>query len=327
MKILESNEIKKFFNDNGYDCIKPHEVVNNKDTVFISAGIQPLLQNYRDGNLNSKRKLFIPQPVIRTQYSNSISEGTSIAFVNVTTSNFNNSEEEHNKMVKEWYELLYEIGMKKNKFTTITDIYNDNWDDLEVQGKRTFHYYDGLEIGDTTFFTKVKSSKDKNEIESMSDLGFGLERLRWKTTNGSYYDLYTDSKKIDVEVKAYLLVIALLAVNNIKPSNKNCGYRARLFSKKLVNLLHGRNLNLDEEQYLDECIEYWKNWQQNLDFDNKKIITDEFVRNGNRYIINKLNEEGYTNLNGININISREELLKRLNTSGVNSEKIKKLVR
>lgn len=327
MEILESAEINDFFKKCGYVIEKPHEVANNKDTIFISAGIQPLLKKYRDGLLTANTNFFISQPVIRTQFINSLDEGTSLAFVNITSSSFNNSEAEHNKMIKDWYEFLYNVGLQKSKFSIQSDIYEKNWGDLIVHGKRIFHYYDGLEIGDTTFFTKVLNESGKKVFESMSDLGFGLERIRWKKNDNSYYDLYSDSTHINSKVKAYLSAIALLAVNDIQPSNKNVGYRFRLFSKKLVNLLDGRSLYENERQYLVECIKYWMDWQQVTKSNNISIILNEYTRNGNRYIIDKLTEMGYENLFGININISREEFVKRLIGSGVENERVKILVR
>ena len=161
----------------------------------------------------------------------------------------------------------------------------------------------------------------------MSDVGFGLERIRWCINNESYFNLYSDSKEILPEIKAYLSVIALLMVNGVKPSNKNSGYRARLFSKRLVNLLDGIELTGTLQNYLYECIRYWKDWQEinkKVDID---IIQNEYTRNCNRYIIEKLKSEGYNNISGININISREELKRRLASSGVEKEKIKKLIR
>lgn len=330
MEILESAEINDFFEKCGYVVEKPHEVANDKDTIFISAGIQPLLKKYRDGLLAENTKFFISQPVIRTQFINSLDEGISLAFVNITSSCFNNSEDEHNKMIKDWYEFLYNVGLQKSKFSIQSEIYERNWGDLTVHGKRIFHYYDGLEIGDTTFFTEVLNENGKKVVESMSDLGFGLERIRWQRNNKSYYDLYSDSTHINFKVKAYLSAIALLAVNDIQPSNKNAGYRVRLFSKKLVNLLDGRSLNENEKQYLTECIRYWKDWQQvnkSNNINSINTILNEYMRNGNRYIIDKLTEIGYENLSGININISREEFAKRLIGSGVKKEQVKILVR
>lgn len=325
--LFDSNRLKEFFKEKKYNCIKPYSIINNNDTVFVSAGIQPLLLNYREKNLRENEKLYVAQPVIRTQYLNSIEEGSSIAFTNLTTSCFNHSEEEHKKMIKDWYELLYEAGISKKDITTTSDIYETKWGDLELCGKRIFHYYKNVEIGDTTFFTRISGDNSIKIADSMSDLGFGLERLRWLISGNSYYDLYSNSEDLNPKLKAYLSVISLLAINKIKPSNKNTGYRARMFSKKLVSLLEGRNLNLKEEKYLDECIEYWKEWQEQLCFEDKQLIVDEFIRNGNRYILDQLSSEGFNNLSGININVSRSEFEKRLISSGVDIEKIKKLVR
>ena len=71
---------------------------------------------------------------------------------------------------------------------------------------------------------------------------------------------------------------------------------------------------------------YWKLWQEK-DCDNKDVIENELTRNGNRYILDLLTDEGYANLSGININISREEFNKRIRSSGVSEERIKKLIK
>lgn len=325
--LFDCDILENFFKEKDYICVKPYPIVNNNDTVFVSAGIQPLLLDYRAHKLNSFEKLYVAQPVIRTQYSKTIEEGSSIAFINLTTSCFNHSEKDHNEMLQHWYDLLYEAGIDKNDITTNSDTYRTKWGDLQLCGKRTFHYYKNVEIGDTTFFTKVTDERDMKIVDSMSNLGFGLERLRWLVSGNSYYDLYSNSQELDSKIKAYLSVIALLAINNVKPSNKNSGYRSRMFSKKLVNLLNGRNLNLIEEKYLDECIKYWKEWQQQQNFHNKQMIIDEFIRNSNRYILDQLSDQGFANLSGININVSRSEFEKKLISSGVNIERIKKLVR
>lgn len=326
MDLMNYKKTNEFFNEKGYNCLSSFPIINDNDTIFVSAGIQPILKKYREGGLVNPDKLFVAQPVIRTQYANSIDEGYSIAFTNITSAGFNNSEEEYNKMIKDWYDYMEEIEIPSKKITTTTDIYEDTWDDLEISGKRTFHYYNGVELGDTTFFTKVMNDDNSLKIDSMCDLGFGLERLRWVSKKQSYFDLYSDSKELDPSVKAYLSVIALLAVNNVIPSNKSFGYRARLFSKKLVSLLEGKDLTKKENAYLDECIKYWQEWQNKEYFD-KSIIINEYVRNGNRYILDLLTNEGYDNLSGININISREELNKRLLSSGVDEERVKRLVR
>lgn len=326
-KLINSKDIKKYFLDRNYNCLAPHQIVSTADTVFITAGIQPILFDFRNFKINDVRKIYLSQPVIRTQFANSISEGSSIAFINSTTAGFNISEKEHDMLVNDWIELFYQLGMKPGNIESSSKIYERTWGDLLVCGNKTFYYYNNIELGDTTFFTKVTKDGRNIGIDTMSDVGFGLERIRWCLNNESYFDLYSDSEELIPEVKAYLSVIALLAVNGVTPSNKNSGYRARLFSKKLVNLLDGIELKGYLETYLLECIKYWKDWQEVNNEIDITVITNEYIRNCNRYIIDKLVSEGFENISGININISREDFKKRLLSSGIEKDKIKKLIR
>lgn len=325
--LLLSNELKEYFSERNYYCLKPYQIVNNNDTVFLTAGIQPILSNYINGNLVDNKKIYLSQPVIRTQFADSITEGSSIAFINSTTSGFNITEKEHNIFVQDWLELFHKLGMNPSSIYSKSKDYERVWGDLLVAGKKTFYYYNNIELGDTTFFTSITKDGKNIGIESMSDVGFGLERIRWCVNRKSYFDLYSDSSTLSSKVKAFISAIALLNVNNVKPSNKNSGYRARLYSKKLVNLLNGCDFSEIEEKYLMECIKYWKDWQEvNEDID-IEVIKTEYTRNCNRYIIDKLTQEGYNNLSGININISKEEFKKRLITSNVELEKVKKLIK
>lgn len=326
-KLLLASNLKKYFLEKGYNCLKPYKIVNNNDTVFLTAGIQPILYDYRKLKLNNDKKIYLSQPVIRTQFANSITEGSSIAFVNSTTAGFNITEQDHNKLVKDWLELFHELGISSSSICKKSKDYKRLWGDLLVAGKKTFYYYNDIELGDTTFFTSITKDGENIGIYSMSDVGFGLERIRWCISEKSYFDLYSDSSSLSSAVKAYISVLALLTVNDVKPSNKNSGYRSRLFSKKLVNILEGNELSSIEEKYLMECIKYWKDWQEvNRDID-IEIIKREYIRNCNRYIIDILIQEGYKNLSGININVSREEMKKRLISSNVELEKVKKLIK
>lgn len=325
--LLVTEYIKEYFQGRGYNCVKPYNIVNNNDTVFVTAGIQPLLYEYRNLNFDNASKIYLSQPVIRTQFANTVAEGYSIAFTNSTTCGFNISEENHNNLVKDWIELFCELGMSRDCIFEKSKSYEREWGDLLVSGKKTFYYYNDLELGDTTFFTSITKNGDNIGIDTMSDVGFGLERIRWCISGKSYFDLYSDSSLLSPEVKANLSVVALMAVNGVKPSNKNCGYRARMFSKRLAELLEGRSFSRLEENYLMECVEYWKQWQEVTSDVDVSIIRNEYDRNCNRYIIEQLTNDGYQNLSGININISKEELGKRLICANVEKEKVKRLIR
>ena len=320
--ILYSKDIYDFFKENNYQLVNPFNIVNNKDTVFYSAGIQPLLYECIGGKLPENKNLFIAQPVIRTQYLDLLDEGTSLAFINSTTSRFNLSQNDYDILVKDWLEFFYQIGLKKENITTLNDYYEDNWNNIDLSGYRTFYYYNNIEIGDTTFFTKVGHDK----IDSMCDLGFGIERLRWCINNNSYFNLYSDSSELSSRSKALISAISLLFVCNVAPSNKNSGYRFRLFSKKLAEELESKKMSNLELSYLKECLMYWNDWQkENIEIDLSLIIT-EYERNCNANIINLLANEGY-NVNRLNVNVTWEEMQKRLYSAGVPKERIKKIVR
>ena len=89
MDLLHSKDTNDYFSSNGYDVVFPYPIVNERDTVFTTAGIQPLLRSYLAGELNSDKKYFVPQSVIRTQFFDYLAEGTSLAFINGTSAKFN----------------------------------------------------------------------------------------------------------------------------------------------------------------------------------------------------------------------------------------------
>ena len=161
----------------------------------------------------------------------------------------------------------------------------------------------------------------------MSDVDFGLERIKWILNNKSYFDLYSDSTEISLLIKGYLSAIGLLLVNDVTPSNKNSGYRMRLLSKKLVDIICANELNEKEQNYLIECLKYWKEWQKNNQEVNLDIFEKEYIRNCNSYILNLLEKEGYQNLSSININVSKQELETKLFDYNIPKEKIKKLIK
>lgn len=329
---LSPEFLENYFLNNDYRCLNPFNVVNNKsDTIFITAGIQPILNSILEGTISDKKNIYISQPVIRTQFVSSLSEGYSLAFINSTTVAVNKSEENHKKLVGDWYNFFYELGLEKKHFTTREKDYIRNWSNLIVSGHKIFHFYKNIELGDTTFFNSIKDTNGTNLLYSMSDVGFGLERIRWVSSpNNSYYDFYQDSSSIDSKLKALISAVALIVVNGILPSNNQAGYRIRLFLKEIVSYYGINVINNDINDYLDNCIYYWISWYKYSSENKEKyknIIMHELERNENRLILDELSELGITNINGININVSRTELIKRLNSANVNKDYLQKILK
>ena len=59
MDLLHSKETNEYFKSNGYDVIKPYPIVNERDTVFTTAGIQPIKRSFLEGELGSEKKYFV----------------------------------------------------------------------------------------------------------------------------------------------------------------------------------------------------------------------------------------------------------------------------
>lgn len=334
MNLLFPNDINEFFHDKKYNNIKPYKINETPEenkTVFITAGIQPSIDTYKKMNTEEKIVTFISQPVLRTQYLDSIDEGSSIAFINPTTAGFNINKSDYELMIRDWYNFFNQIGLNTEKIATKDRIYVTTWGDLSLKGISTFYYYykqnvGNIEIGDSTYFDEVYSASGSySKIKTLSDIGFGLERLRWCTFEDekSYFDIYSDSKNIESRSKGLISALSILGINNICPSQKDAGYRARHFSKKLVNEKNGNDLNIEERKYLVECLKYWANWE-NIYLTKEEartiysIIKKEFDRNCNSFLISKLNPKQKQLVKRVNVNLPRDEFEKRLTSAKIN---------
>lgn len=132
--------LENYFSNNNYTCLNPFNVVNGKsDTIFITAGIQPTLNGILEGTISDKNNIYISQPVIRTQFMSSLSDGYSLAFINSTTVAANKSEQNHEKLIDDWFNFFYEIGLKKEFFSTREKDYIRDWGNLNVSGHKVFH--------------------------------------------------------------------------------------------------------------------------------------------------------------------------------------------
>lgn len=178
--IINPDYLESYFSSKGYECLKPFSVVNKgTDTIFTTAGIQPILRNVMEGNLSLNHNFYVGQPVLRSQFISSLGKGYSLAFNNCTTVAINNSYNEHDNLVDDWLEYFYNLGLEKKYFSTKEKDYTDNWGKIELGGHKKFYIYKDIELGDATYFDYVSAKDSKVDIKTFSDVGFGLERIRW----------------------------------------------------------------------------------------------------------------------------------------------------
>lgn len=251
---LENPEfLNSFFESKGYGVTKPKSIINKGGTtLFISAGVQVLDDVVFNEKKVPEKKIFVSQPVFRTQYMDQVGEGFSTTFINIASEIVNPSVANHFDAINDWVCLLEKLGLKKEKITLKTREKEPQWGDKKFKDFILMIYYDGLEIGDANYIYDIpQKTRDPLKI---SDIGFGLERIKWILKGGSYFN---EREIKDPRVFDYCKTIALLTGSGLKPSNKEHGYRLRQLSKRLI----------DSDKKFDELIpvlkyyyNYWKKW-------------------------------------------------------------------
>lgn len=309
--------LNQYFTKSGFNAVSPVSLLNKGGTtLFICAGVQILDTVIHQEAPIPQEPFFVAQPVLRTQFIESIGEGSSTSFINASTCQLNVSRQEHFQHLQTWIDLFVQLGLNENDLYFKTKPYVQQWGDKVVKSEKMFIVYDGLEIGDASFVQDLPQRSRPNL--TLSDIGFGLERVKWIMQGGSYFDVLGNgrvSNIIDNTSTVCSHTLALLAGSGLKPSNKEQGYRFRLFSKKLVASALGEHPTTQEQtrSYYD----YWKKWIT-LPTSEEQIlhaVSQENTRNFNRILLDRLYESCPDV--GLDINQPTAVILKRLKGTSV----------
>ncbi len=312
--------LNNYFAQSNFQVLTPIPLINRGgSTLFTCAGVQVLDNVIHDEIAIPSKPVYIAQPGLRTQFIDSIGEGTSTSFINISTCQVNINQQDHFKHLQTWIDLFKLLGLEESNLYFKTKPYEQQWGDKVVKSEKIFVVYDGLEIGDASFMSDIPQKTRPNI--SLSDIGFGLERIKWILQGGSYSDVLGEgriSKDLDPITVACSHTLSLLAGEGLKPSNKEHGYRFRLFSKKLVNQTLGAH-TLSTNQ-VRSYFEYWEKWMTLSTTEDEaiKLISTENMRNFNRILIDKLSEK-FPDV-GLDINQTTPVLIKRLKGTSVDPE-------
>ena len=313
-ELLSQREVlNDYFRDNEFIIAEPVSVINgDRDTIFTTAGVQSLSRYIHNEDSLPLLPVFIAQPVMRTQFLDVISEGSSINFINAATIGFNRTPEQHIASLNVWMDLFKKLGFRDELFAYKVKEFSQYWGDKQIIGEKIFIIYDGLEIGDASYVDSV--DQNTRQPISLSDIGFGLERIRWILSGGSYFDIQAKSSDnlLSNEAKVYCSSLSLLASEGLEPSNKGAGYRFRLLSKRLV-----KDLGINHEcveAYLESCYDYWGQWTGTpcCKQDAINTIKKENARNFNRLVLDELSSYLVKKGQGINVNVPTDIFIKRL---------------
>lgn len=316
-----NSSFQSFFTQKGFEICPAKSILNeNGTTLFTSAGVQILDNCIFQGKLVPEKPLLVSQPSLRTQSLEDISEGNSLSFVNICTEQANALPEDHMKILDLWLEFLSKQGLYMGDVTLLERKKDQQWGSLSVQSKIIAIYYKGLEIGDGNY--DYEFNPHIPSVASISDFGFGLERLTWIERKGSYFDgvgPLSESLRGNGLIQELTKTLTLLAASGLEPSNKDKGYRYRLFSKKIVDLTFPKYLNL--LQLVNYYHQYWNHFVNFSTDSNSTAISvqKEYERNYNKIIGDKLAVY-------LDPNCPTEEFLIDLFKAGVGREQLTQLL-
>lgn len=328
-ELLENPEfLKNYFKELGYSIARPKPIIDpGGTTLFISAGVQILNKAiFQEADIDIKPQ-FVAQPVFRSQYIDSVQEGYSTSFINICTEKINPDADSHFASLSQWLNLLSELGLKKEKTSIVTKEEESEWGGKKFRTKKEFIYYDGLEIGDASYNCNIPQKT--REPLALSDIGFGVERLKWILQGGSYFAGFGERDKLLMAENLHVInsaqTLTLLAGSGLKPANKEHGYRFRLFSKRLVDKNLKARANIPD--LIHQTYSYWCKWTKlGISEDEVvKTIQIENERNFNRILLDTLKEK-YSDVN-IDINLPTTKIINLLKGTSVDRDYLESLLK
>lgn len=241
-----------FFDGKNYANLPSSSIINpKKDTLFIGAGLQTIINMHSSGkDVNGMR--YITQPCLRVNAIEKVGvkDGYSTSFVNICTEQLNASGEEHLQHLENWFNFLSKNGLYIGHLRLVEDHSWEGGKDLE--GNSLLIYYSDLQIGDAVFV------RSKTGGLTISDIGFGLERLCWAVNKtDSYYESigpYYELKKNGILSLDLLRSLSLMTLNGVEPSNHNEGYRFKQFIKRYAE----NSSEINPSYLINFYSDFWK---------------------------------------------------------------------
>lgn len=250
--------IREIMTANNINEVGPLNIKSyNGKTDLIGAGVQIINPILFEKRPYTNDAVFIAQPSVRTQYLNKISglEGVSTSFINIATVSIGSTLESHLEKLDLWMESISKVGLYMGHMNLILrNKENLDWGTGKFSSIEIFFNYAGLEIGDASFF---EINTEYNGIISISDIGFGLERILWAHSKTDSYltSLVPISSHShgDDDLKDLIRTAVLFKINLVPLENKGAGLYLKKIYKKIIKK-KAYNLNFNDINY------YYKFW-------------------------------------------------------------------
>jgi hypothetical protein len=252
-----------FFSAKG---VIPHPAKNlisgGGGTLFVIAGVQILEETLFQDQTPPDGVVYVAQPCFRTQFLKSIDDKTidsCYAFVNLVTEEVNGNFDSFLTQVDNWLGFLSKSGFYAGNIALVPRVKISDWGTGEFSKLVISFNYGGLQLGTASYCPEVPT-RGGNKV-SISDIGFGLERITWamNKTPDIHDSLETGIGGAGIDKVKYDLIrtLTLLSLSGVEPSNHDQGYRLRFLAKRYVAEKFGEDV---PERYLTVAYDYWKNF-------------------------------------------------------------------
>lgn len=256
-------------------------------TYFTTAGVQRIETILREKEKLERKKFIVAQPSIRSQFMDKVKDGTSTSFVNFSVESIESNPDEFIDLCDKLIDLIHKQGVNIDDLRLTVEEDSVKWGARRFNNIGVTVYYKNIELGECVYIYDFPASEE--EKVPITDLGFGIERLKWGIGQSSFYlvefeNIYKTHNTIDTNKITSALdpirSMVLIAGAGVKGSQHDHGYRLRQFSKRFVE--RSRGLNFKAEELVHASIEYWKKWGYKPMLDKEeiaKIIQSENNRN------------------------------------------------
>jgi hypothetical protein len=125
--IKSPEDLNEYFGSKGFEIREPLGIVNDKvKTLFTISGVQ-LIDRVIHDEEGVPEKFFVAQPVLRTQFLPTVSEGSLTSFNNISTVMVNRGYEEHVDAIRLWLNMLEEKGFDENDISVKVSRNKNRW--------------------------------------------------------------------------------------------------------------------------------------------------------------------------------------------------------
>lgn len=198
----------------------------HRDTDFTISAIQGLDPWLKDGADRVWREGYLPQPVVRftgeRDDQGNLRDGYLTAFVNLSCVTRIASAGRHVELLDAWIGGLSAIGIHASRLAVHGDL--TVWHRGPVSGITMFCDCDGARVSDAVL---LWHTADRSRLAT--DIGSGLERLRWLLSQHSWAEITFggSAREWPTDLLDAVRTATLLVMTGIRPGPRGAGYGLR----------------------------------------------------------------------------------------------------